>query len=120
MHLVPVKCCASVQLVQCRTPSRGIPLISEASEMAINCFSDKYMKILYTIFSVWKEKRGETVLRAVASALVLPELIKLRTTFVGTAVGVAHCCCTYPLAGPRLLPLAKVSQGYECPTIVGT
>ena len=77
------------------------------------------MKILYTIFSVWKEKRGETVLRAVASALVLPELIKLRTTFVGTAVGVAHCCCTYPLAGPRLLPLAKVSQGYECPTIVG-
>ena len=61
--------------LQCRTPSRGIPLISEASEMAINCFSDKYMKSLYTIFSVWKEKRGETVLRAVASALVLPELI---------------------------------------------
>ena len=74
------------------------------------------MKILHTIFSVWKEKRGETVLRAVASALVLPELIKLRATFVETAVGVAHCCCTYPLAGPRLLPLAKVSQGYECPT----
>jgi len=66
--------------LQCRTPSRGIPLNSESGEMTINCLSDKYMKTLHTIFSVDQKKRGETV-QAVASTLVLPALISCQQTF---------------------------------------
>ena len=57
-------------------------------------------------FFLWKEKRGETVLGAALESRSA-RAYQLRTTFVRTTVGVAHYCCTYPLAGPRLLPLAK-------------